>query len=228
MIRWDREPDPAWTRELARLAPPREHLSHLCIHWVPFAEGRYAHRWVIFDCVPMPYAGPYVSALTDEQLKDPLIRWCWHYFHRTGAFPFPVWVCQGGPAGHPVKYSVVERELAKAELLPPEPAPVGALPYHEPTSLTWEALWRRSLLHKRVQNALAERERVKEEAARTARAASWQAEEDRLSDVIAEGRKDVLATAPRVSRNDRTQAANVTNDSIAEYIQTGVMPHPVS
>jgi hypothetical protein len=226
MFRWDREPDPKWVQTLGEMTPPREHLSHLTIQWVPIAKRRLAQRWVIFDCIPFQYAIPYISSLTEDDLVyDPMIHWAWQYCLKHNAFPMPFWVCQGSPMGHPYGYNVIEKAQSSVGLLPSQPPMVGELAYSEPSALTWEAIRRRSAINRKLKHALDERERVKEQAQRDARKTLLAQVEAGLADVIDETKHDVLANHARTVDVGAQDKANVTQDTFDEYIETGVLPH---
>lgn len=226
MFRWDREPDPRWVRQLREMTPPQEHLSHLTIRWMPLAKRRLAQRWVIFECIPFQYALPYLGHLTDEDLVlDPVLAWSWDYCLRHNAFPIPFWVCQGSPMGHPVNYNVIEKAQSSVGLLPSQPPMIGQLAYSEPSDLTWEAIRRRSTITRKLQHALDERDRVKEQAQRDARRTLLQQVEDGLADAVHEAKREVLSEHARVVETTARDKANVTTDVFDEYVETGVLPH---
>ena len=56
-------------------------------------------------------------------------RYQWELWRRYKAQAFAFWVIQGETGGHLIHYSNQERQVARLDGLPPEPAAPGALPY---------------------------------------------------------------------------------------------------
>lgn len=228
VLRWDREPRAQWVRALRRIAPPTEHMSHLILKWVPIARRRWAERWVVFEAIPLPYCQPYINQLVGEDLNDPLLKWGWDYLLKHNAFPVPFWVCQGAPQGHPFAYNVIEKAQASIGQLPEAPPRIGELAYSEPCDLTWEAIRRRSTLNRKLQDAMQERQRVKQEAERAARRQMLAQIENDLGDVVQEAQRDVLDVARVVDKDDRSTLAHVSDEAFDEYIETGRLPYLAS
>ncbi len=222
MIQWDRAPRPEWQAALDRITPRTERRSHLVVQWVPFADGRFAHRYVIFEAVPFPYCNDLVARMDEEMLADPLMKWAWDYALEYGAFPVPFWVCQGNPMGHPYSYNAAEKAQATAGLIDEAPPAIGALPYSEPSALTWEAIRRR-----RAANATSweDRERAKRDAQRQVRKDLMASTEAHLYEAVDEARRDLIDNAVLVDDPHRQDKANVTDDVFAQYMETGILPH---
>ncbi|MBK8246413.1 MAG: hypothetical protein IPK85_03305 [Gemmatimonadetes bacterium] len=225
VIRWEREPLPAWEHELGRISGPTEHLSHLVMKWVPFANQRLAQRWVVFEAVPFPYCFPVLNQMREELLlTDPLVRWAWEYAEQHNAFPVPFWVAQGHALGHPTGYNVIEQAQATVGLLPDKPPVIGELEYMEPNALMFEAIRRRSTINRKLKNAMDERAMIRDEAQRKARQTLLDQTEALLSDSVEAATREFVQSAPVMERGQANRA-NVDDEHLAEYVETGHLPY---
>lgn len=226
IFRWSRDPDPAWVRELARIAPRRDQVSHLTIRWVPMHDLRPAQRWVIFECVPAFAARHMLAHLVPDGPLDPLRNWAWKYFGATGTIPTPFWIVQGSAAGHPWSYNPMERAWAKMGAIPATPPPIGSLAYREPNDWTWDAISQRSTLHRRVRDAWTARVLAQHAAQRAVRQSEITALSSRMADTIAEHGAKLYADYTKVVDRGSRALANVRDDDIDRYIETGNLPLP--
>jgi hypothetical protein len=78
----------------------------------------------------------------------------WEIYLERGCYAQPYWVLQGPGGGHRRNYDRQEEQLAQLLKLPQAPPDLGALPYVEPSALTWERLYQLDEL-RRYKQALA-------------------------------------------------------------------------
>lgn len=159
-----RRPDPRWAAELARITEPSTRVSSLLIRWHPGTERKATkfrtrrwmavERWIVYQKVPIratpmvlfaPYGqtfGRRVRVRTrGVDLLRPLVdRVQWELYLETGCYCQPYWVLQGPNGGHRRNYDRQEEQLAQLVGLPTAPPDLGALPYVEPSSVTWRKL----------------------------------------------------------------------------------------
>lgn len=225
VFRWERPVPQSWQRELRRLTVPTEHQSHLVMRWVPLANRRHAQRWVVFEAVPFPYCLPVVSGLDPSLIRtDPLVGWAWDYAERHNAFPVPFWVAQGTHLGHPFSYNVIEKAQAGVGLLPAAPPQIGELQYVEPNAQMFQAIRRRKIINRRLQDAMAERELVREQAERQARQTMLNQLDVQLHDAVDAASREFVDTAPTMERGQANRA-NIDDEHLAEYVETGHLPY---
>lgn len=231
MWHWTRTPDPAWQLELARLAPRRDHVSHLTIRWVPMHNRQAAQRWVVFECVPIAYVahiGHLMDHLWNPLSEDPTVWWAREYVEQTGCVPMPFWVCQGNAMGHPHAYNAMEKAQSAAGQLPSRPPYIGQLAYSEPSDLTWEAIRRRSNLNRRIADAYRQLELDREQAQRSLRAGIAADVEASMAEVMAEHGKDLYEQHAKPVETSARSKANATDEDFSQYIETGSLPLPNS
>lgn len=159
-----RTPDPAWQRELERITAPSERVSRLLIRWHPgsyrwgnkFRKTRWipVERWIVYQVVPvhgspltlrMPYTQTFARRVRTrirglDMIRGLVDRVQWELYLETGCYCQPYWVLQGPNGGHRRNYDRQEEQLAQLVGLPTEPPALGALPYIEPSGVTWRRL----------------------------------------------------------------------------------------
>jgi hypothetical protein len=181
-----KDPDPAWQRELERIAEPSARVSSLLVRWhpgtvrraSPFRKERWipVERWIIYQLVParatppvlrMPYTQTFsrrvrVRIRGLDMIRGLVDRVQWEIYQETGCYAQPYWVLQGPNGGHRRNYDRAEEQLAQLLKLPQTPPDLGALPYIEPSALTWERMYQLDEL-RRYKQALAFDQRGPEE-----------------------------------------------------------------
>jgi hypothetical protein len=235
--RWEWEPEANWSQALARIAPVHPEQTHLVIRWVPGSKQHPVNRWIVFECWPNQYLrtvrADLWQDLTESSVDDATLDWQREYARRHNCVPMPMWVCQGGPLGHPYRYTPAEQTQSMQAGWGPTPPDPGELPYSDPVmELLVPRLWERDLRNRRVVDAWAEVQRREEVAIREQRKAMVRIAEQETPDLI----KDAMpAIKEGYSARRVDDQVNSTHDAVAlgadgnesemdaRYIETGTL-----
>lgn len=139
-----------WQDRLNSLFPPNTEISHLRIHWEPGFEWEPLGRWMLYQMLP-PERVPVIvlpmlegpdprnftryDPVKKEVIRHPdaplISRQQWQMYRDTGGyFGMPYWVVQGNNGGNKVRFTKVEKMVARIKGHPTgEPPQIGSLPY---------------------------------------------------------------------------------------------------
>ena len=233
--RWHWAAEPSWSAALERIAPLHPDQTHLVMRWVPGGKRQPVNRWMVFECWPVQYVRAARPDLWEQlwlsPVDDATLDWQRDYVRQHWAVPLPMWVCQGGPVGHPYTYTPAEKTRSmQAGWGPLAPEP-GSLPYHTPVmELLVPILWQRDLRNRRVVDAWAERQQREEQAVREQRKATVRLAGEEVGDLVKDAMPAILEGygARRVddqvnSTKDavRLNADGNASEMDARYIETG-------
>lgn len=159
-----REPNPEWQRHLDVLCHRAERLNWLKILWEPGDPWAPVQRWEIREMLALDdrlgedlrlqlleiYRGPHPRQdghwIGEGETRrwhsnQPVSKTQYELYHETGCHSLRVWVVQGEKGGHPFELSHAEQKyLRNMGYGITDTPPPGALPYAEPTEMTWSRL----------------------------------------------------------------------------------------